>query len=538
MAGQATWLIRSSNGGDSWELASNTDYSRWQGWFSHDVAVHPDSSGQVIAVGIDIWKSTSAGASLVQKSDWTAWYFGQTQPGEPEGPPWYSHADHHDVVYHPTNRDIVYFANDGGVFRSLDGGETFESCNGGFQTTQFYAGFSSSQLDPNHAIGGMQDNSTAIFDGTDAWIRVIGGDGSWTAINPINDDNLYGSAQYLNLFRSDDRGNEWVGISPPSNSTTGFIAPFALGGPADPSLLYAGRSVIWKSTNAGRDWSTTNFGFELDGNPTLALAVSQTNSNVAYATTAPVFSRAGVFRTLDGNQWTNITADLPDRYPVGLAIDPTDHFTVYVAFSGFGTSHLFKSTDSGDNWLDIGAGLPDVPTLSVLVDPLYPDHLYVGNDLGVYVSTDGGGTWFDFSRGLPDAVTAMDLTYSPVNRMLRLSTYGNGVYEHEPLADLVNVPAQSPVAAVFRLDPNRPNPFNPNTTISYELFQEAAVELTLFDPAGRKIRDLFSGIQSPGVHSLRWDGRDGSGRALPSGNYLLRLRAGGRVETRKLLMIK
>ncbi|MFH1844047.1 MAG: hypothetical protein ABIF77_12650, partial [bacterium] len=117
-----TWLSRTDNGGDTWTLMSTTDYSQWQGWFSHDVAVNPDNPDEVFTVGIDIWKSTTGGGALQRMSDWQQWYFGQVQPGEPEGAPDYSHADHHDLVYHPTDRNIIYFANDGGIFRTLDGG--------------------------------------------------------------------------------------------------------------------------------------------------------------------------------------------------------------------------------------------------------------------------------------------------------------------------------------------------------------------------------------------------------------------------------
>ena len=65
----------------------------------------------------------------------------------------------------------------------MDQGTHFQGRNGGYQTTQFYANFSSSKIDPKFAIGGMQDNGTAIYDGMDGWIKVIGGDGMSTAIN-------------------------------------------------------------------------------------------------------------------------------------------------------------------------------------------------------------------------------------------------------------------------------------------------------------------------------------------------------------------
>ena len=120
-----TWLFRSDDFGVNWTLQTTTDYSKWQGWFAHDVAVHPTDPDTVICIGIDIWRSTDGGVTLFQESSSADRFEGPIPPGGAEGGPDYSHADHHDVVYHPTDPDIVYFANDGGVFRSLDGGVTF-----------------------------------------------------------------------------------------------------------------------------------------------------------------------------------------------------------------------------------------------------------------------------------------------------------------------------------------------------------------------------------------------------------------------------
>lgn len=425
----ATWLCRTENGGDSWEVVSTEDYSRWQGWYSHFVGVHPYDDLAVLTGGINIWRSTDGGYNLEVQSVWEAWYLGLTQPGEPEGPPEYAHADHHTMIYHPDNPDIVYFGTDGGVFRSLDGGQTFEGCNGGFQTQQFYPGFSSSIENPDLAMGGMQDNATAIYQGTDAWNRVIGGDGSFTAINQTSNNILFGSYQYLAMQRSINSGASWYQVSPPQNGEACFIAPFILC-PSNQSIVYAGRSYVFRSGNNGSNWQILNDAQPLDGNPILSIAVGNQTCGTVYATTAPVHSRARIFRSFDsGTNWDEITQDLPDRYPMDIIVGPQGDEYLYLVFSGFGTSHVVKSEDAGDQWIDIGQGLPDVPTSAVFVDPQFPDHIYVGNDLGVYVSLDGGLDWAAHNSGLPDAVLVMDLSYSPANNSLRVVTHGNGVYE-------------------------------------------------------------------------------------------------------------
>jgi photosystem II stability/assembly factor-like uncharacterized protein len=530
--GAGTWLCKSVDNGDTWTVVSTLDYATYQGWYSHFVGVNPVDSSEVICGGIELWKSTSGGADLVQESEW--YYIrGAPAPGGPEGTPDYIHVDHHAIAYHPTNLDIIYFGNDGGVFRSTDGGETFEGCNGGYQTTQFYNGFSSAQTDSLLAIGGLQDNYTAIYDGTVAWRRVLYGDGIWTAIHPTDADIMYGSYQYLaTIYKSTDRGETWTEL-PQVSGNANFVSPFIVCA-AYPRVCYAGLSYVYKSTNGGASWFRTNDGAELDGNPVLSLAASAYNHGIVYAGTAPLFSRAGIFRTTNGGaSWENITGNLPDRYPVDIAVDPTYDANVYVAFSGFGTSHLFKSTDWGQNWQDVGEILPDVPTSAVAIDPLYPDHLYVGNDIGVFVSTDGGNSWFSFQEGLPEAVIAMDLSISPSNRVLRVATHGNGAYQRPLLGPTGADADQKVTPAAYALYQNYPNPFNAKTTIAYRLPEPNFVNLSIYNVAGQLVETLVDEHQISGLHTVAWNARK-----VSSGVYFYRLTVGDHSSIRKCVLIR
>jgi len=77
------------------------------------------------------------------------------------------------------------------------------------------------------------------------------------------------------------------------------------------------------------------------------------------------------------------------------------------------------------------------------------------------------------------------------------------------------------------LAPNVPNPFNPRTTLRFELIAGATVELAVFDVSGRRIATLASGHRAAGRHEAVWQGRDDDGRPVPSGVYLARLRVDG-----------
>ncbi len=96
-----TWLCKSNDFGESWQIVSTEDYAKYQGWYSHIVIVNNEDSNKILAAGVEIYKSTDGGVTLNQKSYWWKWYFGRTIAGEEEGPPDYSHADNHCFAYDP-----------------------------------------------------------------------------------------------------------------------------------------------------------------------------------------------------------------------------------------------------------------------------------------------------------------------------------------------------------------------------------------------------------------------------------------------------
>jgi hypothetical protein len=87
--------------------------------------------------------------------------------------------------------------------------------------------------------------------------------------------------------------------------------------------------------------------------------------------------------------------------------------------------------------------------------------------------------------------------------------------------------------------PNRPNPFRASTEIEYSIAREGAVELRVFDVAGRLVRSLVEAPLAPaGSHSIGWDGRDREGTPAASGVYLVRLRAGDRIAARRIVLLR
>jgi hypothetical protein len=90
----------------------------------------------------------------------------------------------------------------------------------------------------------------------------------------------------------------------------------------------------------------------------------------------------------------------------------------------------------------------------------------------------------------------------------------------------------------FAISGNFPNPFNPSTTISFNLPAAGTASLAVYDITGRKVRDLVNGSLSRGSHSAVWDGRDSAGRSVSTGIYLSRLTMNGKSATNRMLLAK
>lgn len=108
---------------------------------------------------------------------------------------------------------------------------------------------------------------------------------------------------------------------------------------------------------------------------------------------------------------------------------------------------------------------------------------------------------------------------------------GYTVFENTSASAIERLEDEMP--ARFRLEPNYPNPFNPQTTIHYSLTEAGAVELRVFDTLGREVATLVDAVQAPGRYRLTFEAAD-----LPSGVYLYRLAAGTHAETRSMLLIE
>lgn len=452
-------LYKSLDAGVTWAHINDQNIAQHQGWYSHDIAINPLNSSEIVYAGFDSWKSVDSGNTFQQKSYWYNWVYGEIPIEIPEGPDDYVHADIHAAYYHPINNK-VFLATDGGVFISDDGDIPFTTLNGGLQTTQFYANMGSSASNPDFCIIGAQDNGTFIYNGNPSWSRVIGADGMTAAVNKDDDQIVYGSIYYLSIRKSDNGGDSFYSSGPnTSGESVAFNAPFELA-PSNQNLLYGGTSFLYKSEDGGDTWNATTTS-EVDGtNVITKIAVSPFNDTIIYLATTPIpisgnsSNPPKILKSSDGGQSFTILTGLPDRVCKDIEINPTNDNNIFVTFSGFGTNHIYKSTDAGLSWDTCDSGLPDIPTNTILIDPLNPTDIYVGNDLGVYYSENSGDSWVDFHDALPEATMIYDLNISSSNRKVRIATHGHGVFQRDFVNNPISVPSIECDVNSFKVFPN------------------------------------------------------------------------------------
>ncbi len=101
-----------------------------------------------------------------------------------------------------------------------------------------------------------------------------------------------------------------------------------------------------------------------------------------------------------------------------------------------------------------------------------------------------------------------------------------------------NLPGDEAPDLRLALDQNFPNPFNPATTIQYNLQRPGDVRISIFDVQGRLVRTLVEGSRAAGPNSVIWNGMDDQGQAAPAGTYVYRLETNERILSRTMVLLK
>jgi hypothetical protein len=109
---------------------------------------------------------------------------------------------------------------------------------------------------------------------------------------------------------------------------------------------------------------------------------------------------------------------------------------------------------------------------------------------------------------------------------------------YDPLAPQQNMLKASASEFRFELGANHPNPFNPETEISYDLANDCWVKLSIYNISGQKVKTLVDRFEAAGHKTVKWDGRNEQGEQVASGVLFYRLEAGEFTATKKMVLLR
>ncbi len=189
---------------------------------------------------------------------------------------------------------------------------------------------------------------------------------------------------------------------------------------------------------------------------------------------------------------------------------------------------LVRNTTSTDNLLTINYRGPACTKLVCLIVKTAGQQIFTE----YYMNLDAAG---DGTMDIPNWNLA---EYGHLIAHMPMEC-GNGTFDFEfdaltSQSTAVEEPAL--YTRTVRLEQNEPNPFGPETRISYQIDLPSQVSLGIFDAAGRQVRSLIQAQQAEGRYTIRWDGRDDDGQPAPRGVYFYRLQAGEDAQVRKMVL--
>jgi len=436
--------------GDHWKQASADTRLIYRGFYFTTLYVSPESENHLYFESFNILESQDGGR--------TAQIIGRGV-----------HPDHHSLWIDPKDSSRMIEGNDGGVFLSHDAGKSWRFLDN-IPIEQFYMVATDGEK-PYMLCGGLQDNNgwcgpsnTLARGGISGleWFTATGGDGEYIVPAGKKSDLIYASSQNGSIQRLNYKNGMSQGIKPylhgvedlaPADLKYRFnwTSPIAVS-PTDPKTVFIGGSVLFKSTDAGKNWTpisgdlTRNdkskqqssgglVELDLSGAETfgtiLSLAIYAPDEKVIWAGTDDGLVQV----TRDGGKaWANVTPKgIPEWGRLQqIEVSPFSPDTAYAAFDYHEVDnnkpYVFKTHDGGRTWTAINKGLPENdPARVVRENPNKRGMLVLGTDTGLFYSTNDGDTWTALKSNFP-TVPIYDLKYEKDTHDLLVATHGRGLF--------------------------------------------------------------------------------------------------------------
>ncbi|MFC2121861.1 WD40/YVTN/BNR-like repeat-containing protein [Bacteroidota bacterium] len=447
-------VFRSDNGGSSWLKLNDNRSLRQRAWYYSRIYAHTKDQDIVYVLNVNYHKSTDGGKTFKSYNA--------------------PHGDHHDLWIAPENPERMIIGDDGGAQISKNGGESWSPYNNQ-PTAQFYRVVTDNHF-PYRIYGAQQDNSTVrILHRTDGgsigendWESTAGGESAHIAIDPLDNDIVFGGSYGGYLTWKDHKNKQSRSINvwpdnPMGHGAEGMKYRFQWNfpifySPHNPKKLYAASNHLHVSYDAGDSWKiispdlTRNDAKKLvsSGGP-----ITKDNTGVEYYCTIFAAVESAYEENLiwtgsddglihisqdSGENWKNVTPEEMPEWMMINCIDP-DPFTpggAYIAGtlykSGNYEPYLYKTKDYGKSWTKITEGIdPAHFTRVIRADPDRKGLLYAGTENGMYISFDDGNSWKTFQLNLP-IVPITDLTIK--NKNLIAATQGRSFWMIDDLSPL------------------------------------------------------------------------------------------------------
>ena len=439
-------LYRSEDGGQTWSKVNEERKLRQRAWYYTRIYADTKDVNTVYVLNVRYHKSTDGGKTF---NTYNA-----------------PHGDHHDLWIAPENPKRMIIGDDGGAQVTYDGGETWSTYHNQ-PTSQFYR-VTTDNAFPYRIYVAQQDNSTIRIPhrtngstiSEDDWEETAGGESAHIAIDPNDNDIVYGGSYGGFLTRYNHKNETIRAINVWPDNPLGYGAEgmkyrFQWNFPIifskhNPKRLYTFSQHVHVSENEGASWDIISQDLTKNDPEKLKSSggpITQDNTAVEYYCTifaaqeSPlkegliwVGSDDGLIHvTQDGGKnWTNVTPKGMPEWMMINSIEPSafDAGTCYVAGTKYKTGdftpYLYKTTDYGKSWKLITNGIDNEHFTRVLrEDPKRKGLLYAGTETGMYISFNDGKDWQKFQLNLP-IVPITDVTIKHDN--LIVATQGRSLW--------------------------------------------------------------------------------------------------------------
>lgn len=402
-----------------------------------------------------------------------------------------------------------------GIFLSSDNGKTWMRKNNGFN----YSIVTSLILSPNDTIYTVL-NGNEIFESGDngeTWMQIdsIGSNYSINNILINNRGDLLISTNQ-GIYCKKKNSNSWT--------LSGFkdvlINPFA----KDPiGILYAvdnSSKNMYCSTDNGDSWNQVNYPY----NYFSGFSVLSVNT-ITFSSKGDIYvgcNGGGIQYSSDkATSWYPETDPLNGGNEKYLFIDTSNNYL----WAGNDVDGIFKEVIGG--WQKVENGLNG----NIINDLIFvsQNKLFASTNEGIYTSSDYGDNWMELNNGLNNLATCPIVKNS--NGILFVGTNGNGIFRS--IESITSIKKGRYKLNQYFLYPNFPNPFNPVTTIQYQIPKNEFVTLKVYNILGQFVKTLVNDRKAAGFYSLRFDGSK-----LSSGAYLYILQAGSFRNVKKFVLLK